>query len=62
MCQHTINRPSLKIQLLGVMGLSEDVGMILTIMPPELIEDLELLMLTLMPPSEVEEGGSKAQG
>ena len=42
--------------------MSEDVGMILTIIPPELIEDLELLMLTLMPPSEVEEGGFKAQG
>jgi hypothetical protein len=44
------------------MRLSEDVGMILTIMPPELMEDLELLMLTLIPLSEVEEGGSKAQG
>ncbi len=42
--------------------MSEGVEMILTIMPPELMEDLELLMLTLMPPSEVEEGASKAQG
>jgi hypothetical protein len=55
-------RSPLKTQLLEVMGLGEDVGVILTIMPPELMEDLELLMLTLMPPSEVEEGGSKAQG
>jgi hypothetical protein len=58
------------VQLIGlplklnieVRGLSGDVGMMLTIMPPELVENLELLMLTLMPPSEVEEGGSKAQG
>ncbi len=42
--------------------MGEDVGVILTIMPPEFMEDLELLMLTLMPPSEVEESGSKAQG
>jgi hypothetical protein len=55
-------RSPLKTQLLEVMGLSEDVGVILTIMPPEFMEDLELLMLTLMPPSEVEESGSKAQG
>jgi len=58
------------VQLIGlplklnieVRGLSEDVGMMLTIMPPELLEDLELLMLALIPPSEVEGGGSKAQG